>query len=92
MDDGQDATEVPVEHRGLQDQITADATIGIGMKSHMEVQTVADIAKGLRESLKNVQEYRLFMHEEIKDILKRPTISIDRKAMTDSWTLTREED
>lgn len=92
MEDGQDATEVPVEQIGLQEQITADATTGNSMKSHMEVQTVTDIAKGLTESLKNVQKYRLFMHEEIKDILKRPTFTIDRKAMPDRWTLTREED
>ena len=92
MEDGQDATEVPMEHIGLQEQITADATTGNSMKSHMEVQTVTDIAKGLRESLKNVQKYRLFMHEEIKDILKRPTFTIDRKAMPDRWTLTGEED
>jgi len=71
MEDGQDATEVPVEHIGLQYQITADTTTGNSMKSHMEVQTVTEIAKGLRESLKNIQQYRLFMHEEIKDILKR---------------------
>ena len=71
MEDGQDATGAPVEHMGLRDQITADATTGNSMKSHMEVQTVTDIAKGLRESLKNVQEYRLLMHEEIKNILKR---------------------
>ena len=77
MEDGQDATEVSVEHIGLQDLITADATTGNSMKSHMEVQTVTDIAKGLRESLKHVQEYRLFMHEEIKDILKRHTFIKD---------------
>jgi hypothetical protein len=70
MEDGQDATEVTVEHIGLQDLITADATTGNSMKSHMEVQTVTDIA-GLRESLKHVHNHRLFMHEEIKDILKR---------------------
>jgi hypothetical protein len=92
MEDGQDATEVPAEHIGLQEQITADATTGNSMKSHMEVQTVTDIAKGLRESLKNIHDYRKFMHEEIKDILKRPTFTIDRKAMPDRWTLTGEED
>jgi len=70
MEDGQDATEVTVEHVGLQDLITADATTGKSMKSHMEVQTVTDIA-GLCESIKNVHNHRLFMHEEIKDILKR---------------------
>ena len=92
MEDGQDATEVPVEHIGLQEQITADATTGNSMKSHMEVQTVTDIAKGLRESLKNIHDYRQFIHEEIKDILKRQMVTVERKVIPDSWTLTREED
>jgi hypothetical protein len=70
MEDGQDAAEAHVEGIGLQDQITPDAGIGNGMKQHREGQTITNITKGLRESLKNVQEYRLLMHEEIEDILK----------------------
>jgi hypothetical protein len=70
MEDGQDAAEAHVEGIGLQDQITLDAATGNGMKQHREGQTITNITKGLRESLKNVQEYRLLMHEEIEDILK----------------------
>lgn len=70
MEDGQDAAEAHAEGIGLQNQITPDAATGNGMKRHRDGQTITDITKGLRESLKNVQEYRLFMHEEIEDILK----------------------
>ncbi|MCJ7484512.1 MAG: hypothetical protein MUO31_16300 [Thermodesulfovibrionales bacterium] len=71
MEYTQFGTEASEEHMGLQYKAPCGSVTGNEMKSHMEVQTVTDIAKGLRESLKHVQEYRLFMHEEIKDILKR---------------------
>jgi len=84
-------TEDSEKRIGLQYKAPYSVT-GNNMKSRSEVHAVSDIVLGLCESLKNVQNYRLFMHEEIKDILKRHSFAIDRKAMQDSWTLTREED
>jgi hypothetical protein len=63
--------EAPVERIELQDQFLPDAAAVSSKNPHREVLSVADIAKGLRESLKNVHNYRLSMHDEIKDILKR---------------------
>lgn len=83
--------EASEEHMGLQFKAPYSVT-GNKMKLHPEVHAVSDIVNGLCESLKNIHNYRLFMHEEIKDILKRPTFTIDRKAMPDRWTLTGEED
>lgn len=92
MEEGQDATETPLEHIGSQDQFPADATTVNRMKPHRDVQTVTEIAKGFRESLKNVQNYRLSMHEEIKDILKKQVVTFDRKALPNSWSPPREEE
>jgi phosphoglycolate phosphatase-like HAD superfamily hydrolase len=52
MGDGQDATEVTVEHIGLQDLITADATTGNEMKPHPEVQAVPTSSTGFAKASK----------------------------------------
>jgi len=62
--------EASEEDMGLQHKAPYSVT-GNQMKPHPEVHAVCDIVSGLCESLNNVQNYRLFMHEEIKDILKR---------------------
>jgi hypothetical protein len=92
MDDTQFGTEASEEHMGLQYKAPYDSLIGNQMKPHPEVHAVCDIVSGLCESLKNIHNYRQFMHEEIKDILKRQISPLDIKAMPDNWTLTREED
>jgi hypothetical protein len=84
--------EASEEHMGLQYKAHYDSLIGNQMKPHPKTHTVSCIVNGLCESLKNIHNYRQFMHEEIKDILKRHTFTIDIKAMPDNWTLTREED
>jgi hypothetical protein len=92
MDDTQFGTGGSEEDMGLQHKASWGSVTGNQMKSRSEVHAVSDIVLGLCESLNNVQNYRLFMHEEIKDILKRHSFTIDKKAIQDSWTLTREED
>jgi hypothetical protein len=41
------------------------------LEPSLQVYAVSHIVNGFCESLKNVHNYRLSMHEEIKDILKR---------------------
>lgn len=59
------------EYIGVHYKGPSDSGSDIEMKLHPEVHAVIDIVSGLCASLKKVQNYRLFMHEEIKDILKR---------------------
>ncbi len=62
--------EASEERIGLQYKAPYFIT-GNQMKPYPKAHAVCDIVSGLCESLKNIHNYRLFMHEEIKDILKR---------------------
>lgn len=77
MEDGDFVRDAPTNHMKLQDRFPNYSITGNSMKTGKDAQTLTDIAKGLRESLKNVQEYRLFMHEEIKGILKKQVFGGD---------------
>ena len=84
--------EASEKHMSSQHKTFCSTIAGHPPKSYSEAHTVSDIANGLCESIKNVHTYRLSLHEEIKDILKRHISPLDIKAMPDNWTLTREED
>jgi len=76
----------------LQRKALCKSFTGTELNPNSEAHAVSDIVTGLCENLKNIHNYRLFMHEEIKDILKRQMVTVERKVIPDSWTLTREED
>ena len=85
-------TEASEKHMSSQYKTSYRTIESHSPKSYPEVHAVSDIVSGRCESLKNVQKYRLLMHQEIKDILKKHMFTIDRKALPDRWTLTREEE
>jgi hypothetical protein len=61
------STEASPEHKGL--QFRYPWAFARGPEIRQKANAVSDIVNGLCESLKNVQKYRLLMHEEIKNIL-----------------------
>jgi len=71
MDDTQFGTEASEEHMGLQYKASYGSVTGNQMKPHQAAHAVSDIVSGLCESIKNIHNHRLFLREEIKDILKR---------------------
>jgi len=77
---------------GFQETPACETAPASGIKPYTRVTPLYSITNGLCENLRNVQRYRLQMHEEINHALTKLMFGTDRRSMLTTLTGMRKEE